>query len=117
MERLRELVPPLWQERLHARQPAQWIRYRRRYLTSADRRLRITVDTGLLAADQRALFVLSRRHTTLLPRVTVVEIKAAAEHGDEVERCVQRLDLPRSKCSKYVLACAPAEAPEVSRYW
>lgn len=92
-------------------EPAQWIRYRRDYLVTADRRLRVTLDRELRAIDQRLGMRLDDRRSTPLPRLLVVELKAAIAHRDELERLVAALPLRPGKCSKFVMASDPAEAP------
>lgn len=102
----------LWRRRLEAGlEPAQWIAYRRDYLTSADRRVRLTIDRDLEAWDQRLLPRLSRARATALPRFLVLELKCAPAALDHARELVQRLPLKVDRCSKFALAsdvdCGP----------
>ena len=108
---LHDRVPPVWQQRLRGREPAQWIRYRRDYYGCAGGDLRITVDRELCAFDQRFDYVLSNRRATPLPALLIVELKASADHRDAVEKWLQGVGLRPSKCSKFVLATQPGEGP------
>lgn len=112
---LHEAVTPRWQQRLRGREPAQWIRYHRDYLASADGSLRLTLDRDIAAFDLRFDFVLSDRRRTPLPRLLVIEIKAAAADREAIEAWLQHVGLPPGKCSKFVLASLPGEARIVSR--
>lgn len=100
-----------WRERLHGLEPAQWIGYTREYLTSADRRVRITLDRELRCADQRPLARLSDAERTRTPRVLVLELKCAPEDLDRARDIVGRLPLPLGRCSKFVLASDPGHGP------
>src|SRR5262245_54432894 len=44
-----------WRARLAGFEPVQWVRYWREYFTSADRRVRLTLDRELAFFDQRRL--------------------------------------------------------------
>ncbi|MEO6595360.1 MAG: polyphosphate polymerase domain-containing protein [Planctomycetota bacterium] len=114
---LQRLLPKAAAMHLDGREPAQWIRYHREYLGSADGALRVTIDRDLAAFDQRFDFLLSCRKRTPLPPLLVVEIKAAAEQREAIERFLQGVDLPPSKCSKFVLASMPSEAPLASGHF
>lgn len=115
VQELWKQAPPRWRERLRGREPAQWIRYRRDYLASADGLLRVTVDRELTAFDLRFDMVLSCRRPTPLPRLLVVEIKADGRDREAIEAWLQQVDLAPGKCSKFVLASLPGEGPLVSR--
>lgn len=112
---LRRLLPSAAAPLLDGLDPVQWIRYRREYLTTADAALRITLDRDLAAYDQRLGQRLQDRFATPLPRLCIVEIKADAELRAEIEAWLQRVDLRPSRCSKFVMASRPAEAPIASR--
>jgi hypothetical protein len=115
VRRLVSLAPEAWRHALEAGlEPAQWISYRRDYWTSADGRVRVTVDRGLEAWDQRWRLVLGRSQPTLLPRVLVVELKCAAEDHDLARAIASRLPLSVDRCSKYVLACDRSHGPVAS---
>lgn len=112
---LQQQVGGTWCQRLSGTEPAQWVRYRREYSASADRRLRVTLDRELCAFDLRFAAVLQDRWPTPLPRLLVIEIKADAADREAVESWLQGLDLPSGRCSKFVLASLPGEAPLASR--
>jgi hypothetical protein len=113
---LARALPPAGRELLHGLEPAQWVRYRRDYLADTTGLLRVTIDRELVAFDQRCGARLSCRHPTALPDLLVVEIKADAAHRDAIEQFLQLIPLRPSKCSKFVLASAPREAPPASAW-
>ncbi|MFO1077791.1 MAG: VTC domain-containing protein [Planctomycetota bacterium] len=115
VEELRAQLPADAVPLLDGREPAQWIRYRRDYLATADGALRVTLDRDLAAFDQRFGMWLDDRFPTPLPRLCIVEIKADVELRDDVQRWLQRVELRPSKCSKFVMASVPGEAPIASR--
>lgn len=114
---LRGRLPDSLREALNGHEPVQWIRYRREYLGSHDRGLRVTIDRELQTFDQRAAIRLQCRFATALPALLIVELKADERDRDAIEQCVQGIALPPSKCSKFVLASSPDEAPQISGYW
>lgn len=91
-------------------EPVQWIAYRREYLVSASSRVRVTLDTRLRAHDVGLRGRLSREAATRLPRLFVLEVKAAREDADEARRLLAALPLTPGRCSKYALACDPRDA-------
>ncbi len=109
---LRRLCPPAahaWFA--SAPEPAQWIRYHRDYLISADGRMRVTVDTDLRTLDLTAAAVLGatgifRRHAVVVLEIKIDPADEAAAHA-----LLQQLPAVVDKSSKFVLASAPAEAP------
>lgn len=106
---------PSWRERIRSDlEPAQWIRYRREYLQTADGAVRVTIDRGLQAFDLRDDWLLGDRFPTPLPRVMIIECKAPVSLRDRVESLLQELPLMVDKCSKFIIASAPAHAPIVS---
>lgn len=107
-------LPPTVHRRLDGHGPAQWIRYRREYLATADGSLRITLDRDLEAFDQRTNLRLGDRWPTPLPPLLIVEAKADAAHRDALERLLQHLPLRPSKMSKFVMASQPCERPTPS---
>ncbi len=115
MRDLLRQLPPEWREDLAGLEPAQWIRYHRKYLTTADHAIRITVDRELSACDLRFGGVLSFRRATPLPRLLVVECKTSTEHRRRLEELIQSMPLIADKCSKFVLASAPEHGPIISR--
>jgi hypothetical protein len=104
-------VPAAWRERLAGTEPVQWIRYRRSYVGSLDGALRITIDDGLAAFDQRCRAVLGDAARTPLPRLAIVELKAELAARDVLERWVQRLPWRPGRCSKLLLATSPIAGP------
>ena len=113
---LRSLSPAVVQPLLDCLEPSQWIRYRREYFGDTTGRLRVTVDADLVAFDQRFATRLADTMPTPLPRLCIVELKADAADRGLVEEWLQRLDVRPSRCSKYVMACLPSEAPEPSPF-
>lgn len=112
---IRAASPLEWRARLDGREPVVWIRYRRDYLATPDGAVRVTIDRDFAAFELRLGFVLAPRDRVRLPRVLIVEAKAGRGHYDRVRAIVNTLRIPRSKCSKFVWASAPGEAPTPSR--
>jgi len=110
---LAHAVPDEWRYRLDGLEPVQWISYLREYLTTADRRVRLTIDRELLSWDQRGLVRLSNARSAAAPRsrVFVLELKCAPAHLDVAEDIVRRLPWPVDRCSKFVLASDPTHGP------
>jgi hypothetical protein len=112
VERLAALATTAWRARLlHGLEPVQWIAYRREYLESADRRVRLTIDRELACHDQRHLPRLSDAHPSPLPRLLVLELKCAPGDLERAQEIASRLPLPLGRCSKFVLASQPAHGP------
>lgn len=101
----------LWSEHLAGLEPAQWVRYRREYLASADRRVRLTIDRELRFSDQRLMARLSDHLRTPAPRLLVLELKCAPEHLGAAQEIAARLPLQLGRCSKFVLASGPTGGP------
>ena len=114
---LRSRLPAVMADALHGHEPVQWIRYNREYMSSHDGTLRVTLDRDVSAFDQRTERTITNRKSTPLPQLLIVELKAEENHRESIERCLQGIDLPPSKCSKFVMASAPDEAPIPSEYW
>ncbi len=112
---LRDAVTIEWRARLDGREPALWTSYERDYLATMDGEVRVTLDRSFRAFELRLGFTISRRDPVALPRVLIVEAKAAPEHIARLQAIASRLGIPRSKCSKFVWASAPREAPIPSR--
>ena len=93
---------------------AQWISYTREYFQTADRRIRITVDRELRACDQRFRTDLSARFPTPIPRLLVVELKAGREDYPALRDFASTFSLLQDKCSKFVIASSPKDAPTIS---
>lgn len=109
---------PEWRERLlEGLEPAQWVSYSREYFTTADRRVRVTLDQDLHLADQRPLARLSPRARTAAPRLAVLELKCGPDDVRVAEDLVARLPILLGRCSKFVLASAPRGGPLPSYLW
>lgn len=100
-----------WRARLSGLEPAQWVRYLREYFTSADRRVRLTLDRQLAFFDQRRLARLADTERTPAPRVLVLELKCAREDLDRAREILARLPIPLGRCSKFVLAASSLSGP------
>lgn len=114
---LRRRLPGHMADALNGHEPVQWIRYYREYMSSHDGTLRVTLDRDVTAFDQRPERRITSRKSTPLPKLLIVELKADEAHRESIERCLQGIALPPSKCSKFVMASAPDEAPIPSEYW
>ena len=86
--------------------PSTLIRYRREYLVSADRRIRVTIDTDLESIDQRGVAAPRLDGPITRDRVMVLEVKGADEDRLEIARAMATWPLPVSRNSKYVRAIA-----------
>lgn len=102
--------------RLTGLEPVQWVRYRREYFTSADRKVRLTLDRELEFFDQRRLARLAAVERTPGPRMLVLELKCAPADLDLARELVARLPIPLGRCSKFVQAGAPASGPMPSQF-
>jgi len=113
VRRLGESVPAAWRERLAGLEPVQWVSYRRDYLTTADRAVRLTIDRELRTWDQRGSRRLSRRVVEETPRSNafVLELKCAPDRLTVAEKIVHRLPWSVGRCSKFVLASDPTHGP------
>lgn len=111
MAALQRGADPLWRTRLAGVEPSQWVRYRREYFTSADRRVRITLDRELSFFDQRRLARLSDHEPTPSQRLLVLELKCAPGDLEAARGIVDRIPIPLGRCSKFVLAGAPESGP------
>jgi hypothetical protein len=115
MAALRGAADARWAERLSGELgPAQWVAYTREYLATADRRVRITLDTDLWLCDQRARARLDARFPTPIPRLLIVELKAPEDAYDAVQALMHRFPAPQGKSSKFVLASSPGESAVAS---
>jgi VTC domain len=101
---LARLAGGIWAERLAGLEPAQWVRYRREYLTTADGRVRVTIDRQLFCADQRLRARLADTAPTPALRLLVLELKCAPEHLAEARELAASLPVTLGRCSKFVLA-------------
>lgn len=116
MDDLGSRVDPRWRALLAGLGPAQWVRYLREYYTSADGRVRLTLDRELTFFDQRHLARLSVAQRTPSPRVLVLELKCAPADLEAACDIVARLPIPPGRCSKFVLAAVPLSGPLPSRF-
>ena len=108
MSALHKQSPPRWQSLLEeGQEPAQWIQYERHYLAARHCPVRVTLDRALRAWDLRDTFILRRAAPTPLPDCIVVECKAPPENFDDIQSIVKSLPVPRTRCSKYLMACMP----------
>lgn len=104
-----------WRDELGPLGPVQWVRYRREYLTTADRRVRLTIDRELAAFDQRLRARLDDHERSPVPRLLVLELKCAPEHLEQARALTAGLPIPLGRCSKFVLASEPGQGPLLSQ--
>lgn len=116
MDELARRVDPRWRALLAGLEPAQWVRYLREYFTSADRRVRLTLDRELAFFDQRRLARLADTERTPSPRVLVLELKCAPADLDAAREIIARLPIPLGRCSKFVLAASALSGPLPSQF-
>lgn len=87
--------------RLEYQQPVLLNHYKRRYFLSADRGLRLTLDTGLGYVGVRQAAA-NMRHCALDPGTTVIELKFAPEADKDARDATSRFPFRLTKMSKYV---------------
>lgn len=89
----------------HLEHPVLINQYHRRYLSTADRSVRITIDTHQKYWSQWEMTQPNLHFPTQAPGTLVVEVKAHRSQSDVVRRVVEWLPLRISKNSKYVEGC------------
>src|SRR5262245_35248767 len=114
MAELGSRLDTAWRARIAGLEPVQWVRYLRQYFTSADRRVRLTLDRELAFFDQRRLARLADVERTPSPRVLVLELKCEPENVDVALDILSRLPIPLGRCSKFVLAAERSSGPHPS---
>lgn len=103
---------PEWRELLSRDlEIVQWISYEREYLATSDGRVRVTLDRDLKTWDQRFSSRLSRRWRTPTPDLMILECKVAPEDLHRAEGLLESLPVSVDKCSKFVIASSPGDAP------
>lgn len=108
-------VPAEWRHELRSGfAPVQWISYKRNYYSTADKRVRITMDRDLRAWDQRALWRLSQAQPSRMDRILVVEAKCAEADYDYARDVLRGLPLFVDRCSKFVMASTADDGPHPS---
>jgi hypothetical protein len=82
-------------------QPVLLVRYWREYYVSADRAVRVTLDSDQVAHDQR--FSPRPNLRTPLPAADLIAIEIKADHtrAARVQDIVADFPIPRSRNSKY----------------
>lgn len=104
--RLESTLPPPHREILARRSsPVLLSEYRREYFEGADRRQRVTVDSGLKWYSQIGRNRISRRFAVELPHLVVVELKTPAGSKLGALRHLHPLRLTPTRSSKYVVGC------------
>ena len=107
-------LDPAWKDELGPLGPVQWVRYRREYLATADRRVRLTIDRGLAFFDQRLRARLDDSAPSAPPRVLVLELKCEPAQLERARELAANLPIQLGRCSKFVLASEPGHGPLVS---
>lgn len=115
MAALADPLDPSWKDELGPLGPVQWVRYRREYLTTADRRVRLTIDRGLAFFDQRLRARLDDGAPSPSPRVLVLELKCGPGDLERARELTANLPIPLGRCSKFVLASEPGQGPLISQ--
>lgn len=82
--------------------------YRRDYFVSADSKVRVTVDSDLKFFDQRFSDCVSTNRSVLSPDMVVVEYKSAVHDLAALENAVRKVQLVRTRNSKYVIGISSA---------
>ena len=103
---------PEWRELLSRDlEIVQWITYEREYFATADARVRVTMDRDLRTWDQRFSPRVSQKWKTPTPDLMIIECKVAPEDLNRVEGLLESLPVSVDKCSKFVIASSPGDAP------
>ena len=76
-------------------------RYKRKYFSSDDKKIRVTLDTSVKAFDQRWSNFLSRKNEIVLPNVNIIEFKFNKKFKEEAIELIKKLPLRITKHSKY----------------
>ena len=103
LDSIHRAVPQRWRHlcRVYGR-PTILVRYERRYLASADRRLRLTLDSDLEVFDQShgdRLNVWRRQPNS---HIIVVELKCDAADREALSVAASQFPIRTARCSKYV---------------
>ena len=95
-------LPALARSALHHLQPSLLNRYRRHYFQSADRRFRLTVDSGLQFAAARQT---EGTEAAFCPpaALIVIELKFGLAEAEYAAPITNALPFRLARCSKYVL--------------
>lgn len=86
--------------------------YQRAYYATPDEAVRLTIDSGLRAYDQRFSLRPNLSRPALLPDWVIVELKASAEHLPRLADILADFPFRPDRCSKYVLGVISALDPE-----
>jgi hypothetical protein len=106
LQRVRASLPPnVLAASKHIDQPVLINRYHRRYLATADRAVRVTIDTQQRYWNQWATMRPNLHFATQPPSTLVVEVKAHRSETQGVRRVLEGLPLHVTKNSKYVQGC------------
>jgi hypothetical protein len=109
--RVRDQLPPDARVRFDAHPLISLVnRYHRRYLLSGDGRIRVTVDTGLRAFDQRFARRPRFDRSIDLPDMLVLEYKFSPEDRSRAMDSMTGIPLRVSRSSKYAIACSSIAA-------
>jgi hypothetical protein len=102
-------LPALTRSALRHLQPSLLNRYQRCYFQSADRRFRLTVDSGLEFASARQV---QDAGVFFFPpaSLVVIELKFGLAEADSAGRITNALPFRLARCSKYVLGIASLDA-------
>jgi len=95
-------LPPLARSALRHQQPSLLNRYHRHYFQSADRRFRLTVDSGLQFAAARPAATLAASFRPPIPTL-VIELKYDLAQAEQAAGVTNALPMRLARCSKYVL--------------
>lgn len=78
-------------------------RYQREYFIDASHSIRATVDKNLHFFDQRDKIKPNFKFHSLVPDISILEIKSPAKKIGLAEKALERIEFPPSKSSKYVI--------------
>lgn len=102
LSRVRDGLPPLWASRFQTTtQPVLLNRYWREYYLTADRTVRVTLDSRQVAYEQRLAARPNLRIPLPIDDLLVIEIKADQTYVDRVQAVANAFPICRTRNSKY----------------
>lgn len=75
--------------------------YRRKYFSTDDKKIRVTLDSSIKAFDQRWSNFVTKKNRINLPSVNIIEFKFEEKFKEEAIQLIKLLPLRISKYSKY----------------
>jgi hypothetical protein len=77
-------------------------RYTRKYYSTDNKKIRVTVDSSIKSYDQRWSMDISRSKRIMLPSMVIVEFKFSVQNKEDAAQLIKRFPFRISKHSKYI---------------